>query len=90
MFQSHDSSRHQFENSCPELDFLVDTARSIPSVLGARLSGGGFGGSIIALIDAADADTTASTLSQAYGKQYGKPCDTRIVHAANGARLIST
>jgi galactokinase len=51
MFASHESSRVNFENSCPELDLLVDAAREIPGVYGARLSGGGFGGSTINLVE---------------------------------------
>ncbi|MCE0499718.1 MAG: galactokinase [Methylacidiphilales bacterium] len=51
MFDSHESSRHNFENSCPELDQLVATARETPGVFGARLSGGGFGGATINLVE---------------------------------------
>ena len=45
MYDSHESSRSWFENSCEELDTIVDAAKAIPEVYGARLSGGGFGGS---------------------------------------------
>ena len=51
MFASHDSSMHNFENSCPELDLLVATAKKTPGVYGARLSGGGFGGATINLVE---------------------------------------
>jgi len=51
MFASHESSRVNFENSCPELDLLVETARNTPGVYGARLSGGGFGGTTINLVE---------------------------------------
>ena len=51
MFASHESSRVNFENSCPELDRLVETARKTPGVYGARLSGGGFGGATINLVE---------------------------------------
>lgn len=50
MSASHESSRALFENSCDELDFLVRTAGDIPGCLGARLTGGGFGGAILALV----------------------------------------
>ncbi|MDN5964489.1 MAG: galactokinase, partial [Actinomyces sp.] len=46
---SHDSLREDYEVSCPELDVAVDTARSL-GALGARMTGGGFGGSAIALV----------------------------------------
>jgi galactokinase len=51
MFASHESSQVNFENSCPELDRLVEAARQTPGVYGARLSGGGFGGATINLVE---------------------------------------
>ena len=51
MFASHESSIANFENSCPELDKLVSAARRTPGVYGARLSGGGFGGATINLVE---------------------------------------
>jgi galactokinase len=51
MFESHESSRMNFENSCPELDRLVEAARKTRGVYGARLSGGGFGGATINLVE---------------------------------------
>jgi galactokinase len=50
MFQSHESSRDFFKNSTAELDLLVELARSHPACLGARLTGGGFGGATINLV----------------------------------------
>ncbi|MCE0484825.1 MAG: galactokinase [Methylacidiphilales bacterium] len=51
MYASHESSQANFENSCAELDQLVETARKTPGVYGARLSGGGFGGATINLVE---------------------------------------
>ncbi|MGZ5537337.1 MAG: galactokinase, partial [Chthoniobacterales bacterium] len=62
MNASHESSRVNFENSTPELDQLVTIAQSLPGVLGARLTGGGFGGAIVALVRRESADTAASSL----------------------------
>ena len=50
MNESHESSRTLFENSCEELDFLASEARKISGCLGARLTGGGFGGAVLALV----------------------------------------
>ncbi|MBI3192313.1 MAG: galactokinase, partial [Pedosphaera parvula] len=50
LFQSHESSRDFFQNSCPELDLLVELAREHPACIGARLTGGGFGGATLSLI----------------------------------------
>jgi galactokinase len=65
MNASHDSSRANFENSAPELDRLVDLARKQPGVLGARLTGGGFGGAIVALCQAEAAEPAARQLALA-------------------------
>jgi galactokinase len=50
MNESHESSRTLFENSCEELDFLAAEARKIPGCFGARLTGGGFGGAVLAMV----------------------------------------
>lgn len=52
MNSSHQSLRDDYAVSCEELDYLVDEVRGLPGVLGARMTGGGFGGSMIALIAA--------------------------------------
>lgn len=89
MYASHESSRNNFENSCTELDFIVDTTRKMPGVLGARLSGGGFGGSVIVLINARDVETTGKALSSAYNKEFGETCDVQVLKPSAGARIIS-
>jgi galactokinase len=70
MDASHESSRVNFENSTPELDRLVDLARKQPGVLGARLTGGGFGGAIIALSEAASANEAARKLASVASRTF--------------------
>jgi len=89
MFESHESSRTQFENSCRELDVLVDVAKTIPAVLGARLSGGGFGGSVVVLVRVGDAADVAARLAAAYKKALGHPCTTMIIRPSGGARVLA-
>lgn len=89
MFASHRSSRDYFENSCRELDFLVDAARRIPGVLGARLSGGGFGGSAVVLLHPRDAEVAARALATAYRREFGHPCETSILIPSEGAALLA-
>ncbi|XAL98035.1 galactokinase [Phycisphaeraceae bacterium D3-23] len=62
LFDSHRSSTEHFRNSCPELDVLVEHARQDPRCVGARLSGGGFGGISIHLVRAEDADAYRNNL----------------------------
>ena len=89
MFESHESSRTNFENSCPELDFLVDTAAGLPGILGARLSGGGFGGSAVALLHPRDAEAAGQALSAAYSRTFEHPCDIRVLRPSAGGSVIA-
>lgn len=88
MFESHDSSRNYFENSCPELDTVVDAAKAIPGVLGARLSGGGFGGSAVVLVRKRDAEAAAAAIRHAYAHRHGDRCDTRTAICSDGACIV--
>ena len=56
LYNSHQSSMDNFENSCDELDVLVDLSTTLDGCKGARLSGGGFGGISIHLVEEAKAD----------------------------------
>lgn len=88
MYESHESSRTLFENSCPELDALVAAARQLPGVLGARLSGGGFGGSVVALVAPNQAEAIGIALSAAYQRMFGTTCDICTLIPSDGARLV--
>jgi galactokinase len=72
MSASHESSRTLFENSCEELDFLAGLAQAVPGCFGARLSGGGFGGAIIAMVadgqEAAFVETMQAQVQAAWGR----------------------
>lgn len=85
MFASHESSRDQFENSCPELDVLVDAARKIRGCLGARLSGGGFGGATINLVEESRAGDFMKELHEAYQRQTGIQPNIFPCRASHGA-----
>ena len=69
--QSHVSMRDDFEVSVPEIDALVDAAVRVKGVYGARLTGGGFGGAIVALVAAARATAAADEVAAAYAKATG-------------------
>ncbi|MFF4574765.1 galactokinase [Streptomyces sp. NPDC001410] len=63
--EGHASLRDDFRISCPELDLVVDTALA-NGALGARMTGGGFGGSVIVLAEATDVDTLAKAVEEAF------------------------
>ena len=85
MFASHDSSRRNFENSTPELDALVDLAHEEPGVLGSRLTGGGFGGATISLVEADHAEEIACHLEERYAAQTGNHGKAYLCESADGA-----
>lgn len=74
MAASHDSLRDDFEVSCVELDLMVDISRAIGrsgGVIGARMTGGGFGGSTVTLCESSKAREIAATLSNKYHEATG-------------------
>jgi galactokinase len=85
MTASHESSRMNFENSCPELDFLVATAVALPGCLGARLSGGGFGGATIQLVETGRVAAFAESVRTAYAATHGREALVLTTSAAAGA-----
>jgi galactokinase len=87
MFASHESSRTNFENSTPELDMLVDVARSLPGVLGSRLTGGGFGGGTVTLVHAAEAQRVAEQMRSAYAQRSGYAGAPFVCRIADGAAV---
>lgn len=87
MYQSHNSSRNNFENSCTELDVLVKAASNINEVLGARLSGGGFGGSAVMLVNPADVGGIIQRLNAEYALKVGCEFTPFVIEASDGARV---
>ncbi|HEY8991052.1 MAG TPA: galactokinase [Luteolibacter sp.] len=85
---SHRSSQHFFGNSTEELDFLVDTLTATAHVYGARLTGGGFGGAVMALTDASFGEAQAQAVSAAYEKKYGAKPDVLHMLTGEGAQEL--
>lgn len=88
MFDSHTSSREHFENSCVELDYIVEQAASLDDVLGARLSGGGFGGSALLLVRKESACVVSGKIADLYAGRFHRNCEVRRVSASAGARVL--
>jgi len=68
---SHRSLQRDYEVSCEELDFLVDTAVAIPGVFGARMTGGGFGGCTVNLVKPEAAGAFETGIRKAYQAKFG-------------------
>jgi galactokinase len=83
---SHASLRDDYEVSAPELDFVVAQAQRQAGVLGARMTGGGFGGSAVVLVEAADVEPLFEALSRSYAAKFGKEPTLRVAVASDGVR----
>lgn len=71
MNQSHSSMRDDYEISCEEVDVLVDIGQKQPGVFGSRMTGGGFGGCTVSLVEAGAADAFMANVKAAYEKATG-------------------
>jgi galactokinase len=88
MADSHRSLRQDYEVSCPELDILVEIAARQRGVFGARMTGGGFGGCTINLVDVAYAQEFQQKVSAAYKSATGLQPDIYVCKASQGAEAV--
>ena len=88
MYGSHASLRDDYAVSCGELDILVEIARTVPGVYGARMTGGGFGGCIVALCRTAAVEPLTAAIAQQYpAKAKGKQATTFSTVPSAGASV---
>ncbi len=88
MNASHDSLRDLYEVSCSELDFLVHIARETEGVLGSRMTGGGFGGCTVSLIEKAGIDQFEKVVKARYPEETGLQPDMYVCAPAPGAEEV--
>ena len=88
MYKSHCSARDLYEISCDEIDFLVEQIMACEGVFGARLSGGGFGGAAVALVQRDFAESIGRNVASAYKKQFGVDTEIYVVRPWQGTELI--
>ena len=89
MAEAHTSYSKDFEGSCVEADLMVDLANQLPGIIGARLTGGGFGGCTINLVEQDKAKAFAEELGKRYQAKTGIKPEIHICHASDGAHQIS-
>ena len=85
MYEAHASFRDDFAASCPEVDLLVELASHLPGCYGARITGGGFGGCTVNIVESAQAPAFRDALVDAYLKRNGIRADAYISRASDGA-----
>jgi len=88
MAEAHWSYSRDFEASCVEADTMVELAQDLPGLIGARLTGGGFGGCTINLVEQKDAAHFVETLRTRYAAKTGIVPQIHICQASGGARRL--
>jgi galactokinase len=88
MFQTHEGLSRLYEVSCPESDFLVEKARSLTGVEGARQMGGGFGGCTINIVKEDRVEGFISEIKDVYEKRFNIRPDVYITQIEDGVRLL--
>ncbi len=88
MDASHDSLRDLYAVSCRELDTLVNEARACESVLGARMTGAGFGGCAVAIVNRDAVDAVMEKVGAAYEAAIGYPCAFYVASIGGGPREL--
>jgi galactokinase len=87
MYESHDSLQKDYEVSAVELDAMVAAARQAPGVYGARMTGAGFGGCAVALVDAAKSEAFVAATEAGYKKATGLSPAIYVCRPSAGAEL---
>jgi galactokinase len=86
LFHSHESSRDFLKNSTAELDQLVELARQYPGCLGARLTGGGFGGATLNLVAHHQAEQFMAQMTTGYERLTGRKLEPIVCQIVDGAQ----
>jgi galactokinase len=88
MYESHASLRDLYQVSCRELDLVVELAQAVPGVYGARMTGAGFGGCAIALVQKEVVESLLDVMSSKYAAETGYEPGLLLTGAAAGARIL--
>jgi galactokinase len=88
MAEAHRSYSQDFEGSCVEADLMVELANDLPGLIGARLTGGGFGGCTINLVEQDKAKAFSAELGRRYAAKTGIQPQIHICHASDGAHSL--
>jgi galactokinase len=88
MAEAHKSYSGDFEGSCVEADSMVDLAQDLSGLIGARLTGGGFGGCTVNLVEQNYAESFAKTLCERYTAKIGIVPQIHVCHASDGAHRL--
>lgn len=89
MYESHASLRDDFQVSCRELDVMVELAKALPGTIGARMTGGGFGGCTINVVEEEAVDEFVARVSRGYEQATGIKPEIYVTQANEGAARVA-
>ncbi|MBO4782814.1 MAG: galactokinase, partial [Lachnospiraceae bacterium] len=90
MNASHESLDKDYEVTCPELNIMAETEQNLPGVIGARMTGGGFGGCTVALVHEESIDALTEKTKEIYKEKTGIDPDFYIVDIGDGPSEIKS
>jgi len=88
MYQSHMSLKNDYEVSCAELDAVVDICAEVDGVYGARMTGAGFGGAAICLVESNKAEEVVKRLQREYPEKTGRKPTIQVCTIEDGAQVV--
>lgn len=88
LYQSHEGLSTKYKVSCEELDFLVDSAKECPNILGTRMMGGGFGGCTINLVKKHEFKVFKKDISRKFRNKFKKECSVYSVKLSKGTKIV--
>ena len=88
LYQSHEGLSTKYKVSCEELDFLVDSAKECPNILGARMMGGGFGGCTINLVKKHEFKVFKKDIARKFRNKFKKECSVYSVKLSKGTKIV--
>ena len=88
MNASHESLRYDYEVSCEEIDILVDLAQAMPGVIGSRITGGGFGGCTVSIVEEGTVDRFIEEIGKTYKEKVGHEAEFYVVDIGDGAKIV--
>jgi galactokinase len=88
MEESHRSLRDDYRVSCSQLDLMTELAGGLPGVYGSRMTGGGFGGCTISLVESSRVEEFVNQMTAGYSRQAGLQPDIYVCRAEEGAKEL--
>ena len=82
------SLRYDYEVSCEEIDILVDLAQAMPGVIGSRITGGGFGGCTVSIVEEGTVDKFIEEIGKTYKEKVGHEAEFYVVDIGDGAKIV--